>query len=158
MRSGRLEEALGECEWLVRSPWVFNTVTCGAMTLATVVDVWLEAGTQSGRDASLAFAKRMPALAESEPAYFLDALTRARLATITGPRGQAIEMLAIAHAATLRAEQLAPDQIHISYEKLASAARGFDDLLAARCAEAARRHRDAVRAAAGKEYDKSYPI
>jgi DNA-binding SARP family transcriptional activator len=149
MRCGRIDAALAECEWLVRSPWVFNTATCAAMTLATVVDVWLSTGADADRAAALAFAERVPAAAQGEPAYFLDALTRARLAAIDGPRARAIELLRAAHAATVRAEQLAPDQIHISYEKLAHAARGFDDALAARCAEAARSHRDAVMAAAG---------
>jgi DNA-binding SARP family transcriptional activator len=158
MRRGRIDEAFVECAWLVRSPWVFNTATCRAMTLATVVDVWLMTGKQVDREAALAFAERLPPLAENEPAYFLDALTRARLATIDGPRTRAIELLRVAHAATLRAEQLAPDQIHISYEKLASAALGFDDVLAARCADAARRHREAVMAAAGAEFDRTYPV
>jgi hypothetical protein len=42
------------------------------------------------------------------------------------------------------------DQIYISYQRLAEAARGIDDLLAARAAEAARRHRQRVIDAAGE--------
>lgn len=148
-RRGHLDEALVECAWLVRSPWVFNTTSCSAITFATVVDVWLASGTQEHRAAALALADRIPALAPTDQSYFLDVLTRARLAAIEGSRARALHLLHAAHAATIAAERQMPDQIHISYEKLASAARGIDDVLAARSSEAARRHRESVKIAAG---------
>ncbi|MDB5092815.1 MAG: hypothetical protein JWO85_916 [Candidatus Eremiobacteraeota bacterium] len=146
---GEIGDGLAECEWLVRSPWVFNTTACSAMTLATVVDVRLASNTEDDRRAAIALAERIPPASPDNPAAFLDVQTRARIAAINGPRARAVELFHDAYAAIVRAEPLVPDQIHISYEKVAQAARGVDDLLAARAAEAGRRHRQRVIDAAG---------
>jgi hypothetical protein len=147
--AGKLDDGLAECEWLVRSPWVLNTTACAAMTLATVVDVRLTADSDDDRRAAIMLAERIPPPPADDPAAFLDALTRARIATLTGPAARATVLLHDAYAAIVRAEPLVPDQIHMSYERLAHAARGIDDLLAARAAEAGRRHRQRVIEAAG---------
>ncbi len=149
LRRGRLDEALAECAWLVSSPWVFNTKNCAALTFATLVDVWLASATDDHVGAACAFEQRIAPLGQSEPLYFIDVLTRARLAAIVGPREHALVLLHAAYEATVNAERYMPDQIHISYEKLAVGARGVDDLLAARAAEAARYHYAAVQSAAG---------
>lgn len=146
---GQVDDGLAECEWLVRSPWVFNTTSCAAMTLATVVDVRLTSDTDDDRRAAIVLAERITPVPADHPAAFLDLQTRARIAAFTGPRARAIELFHEAYAATVRAEPLVPDQIHLSFEKLAWAARGIDDLLAARAAEAGRRHRQRVVEAAG---------
>lgn len=147
--AGALDDGLAECEWLVRSPWVFNTTACTAMTLATVVDVRLAADREDDRRAAIAFSERIPSLSQENPATFLDRLTRARIGVLTQPPLAAAALLREAFDAIERAEPLVPDQIHISYQRLAEAARGTDDLLAARAAEAARRHRQRVIDAAG---------
>jgi DNA-binding SARP family transcriptional activator len=152
---GAVGDALAECEWLVRSPWMFNTSGCAAMTLATVVDVRFLAGTADDHRAAIALAHRIPPIPEGHPGIFLDLTARARIAAITGSRSQAVELLHAAYAATVAAEPLVPDQIHISYAKLAQAADGLDDLLAARAAEAARRHRQLVIDAAGALWNAS---
>jgi hypothetical protein len=133
----------------VRSPWVFNTTACTAMTLATVVDVRLAADTDDDRRAAIALAERIPPLPAENPAAFLDRLTRARIGVLTRPPLAAAALLREAFDAIERAVPLVPDQIHLSYQRLAEAARGVDDLLAARAAEAARRHRQRVIDAAG---------
>ncbi|HTJ25582.1 MAG TPA: winged helix-turn-helix domain-containing protein [Candidatus Limnocylindria bacterium] len=147
--AGALEDGLAECEWLVRSPWVFNTTACTAMTLATVVDVRLAADTDDDRRAAIALTERIPPLPLDNPAAFLDRLTRARVGVLTRPPLAAAALLREAFDAIERAVTLVPDQIHFSYQRLAEAARGVDDLLAARAAEAARRHRQRVIDAAG---------
>jgi DNA-binding SARP family transcriptional activator len=152
---GQVADAVKESAWLVRSPWMLNTTSCSAITFATAVDVWLASGTRDHRRAAFALEERIPPLRQSDPSYFLDVLTRARLAAISGPPSRALEALHAAHAATVAAESHMPDQIHISYEKLAVAARGIDDVLAARSSEAARRHHAAVMSAAGGAWSRA---
>jgi tetratricopeptide (TPR) repeat protein len=147
--AGALENALVECEWLMRSPWVFNTTACAAMTFATVVDARLASGTPGDIAASTAFAKRIPELPPSDPAAFLDALTRARIMARTGD-AQAASMLRHALELIDRAAALVPDQIYISYNRLADAAYGIDDSLSARAAQAASFHHERVVSAAGE--------
>jgi len=149
LEDGRLDDALAQSQWLSASPWAFNTSSCMAMTLATVVNVLLASGTDQHRNEAIAFAKRVPVADREAPTFFMDVLTRARLAALREPRALALELLHTAYAAAVLAEPLVPDQIHISYEKLASASKGIDDLLSARAAEAGRRHRERVIAAAG---------
>lgn len=147
--AGSVEDSLAECEWLVASPWARNTATHAAITLATVVDARLAADTDDDRRAAIALAERTSPPPADDPVAFLDVLTRARLAALTAPAERAVTALHEAYAALVRAEPLVPDQIHISYGRLARAARGIDDLLAARAAEAQRRHRQRVIEAAG---------
>jgi DNA-binding SARP family transcriptional activator len=159
LESGDMDQAFAHSAWLVDSPWAFNTSTCQTMTFATVVNVWLASGTEQHRLAAFEFAKRVPVISpESQsPIYFMDVLTRARLAALSESRARAVELLQASYAATVLAEPMVPDQIHISYEKLAATARGIDDLLAARAAEAGRRHRDRVMEAAGARWAAASP-
>jgi DNA-binding SARP family transcriptional activator/tetratricopeptide (TPR) repeat protein len=146
--AGDLNSALTECEWLMHSPWAFNT-PCVAMTLATVVDVRLATGRSDDRHAALAFAARFPTLPDEDRAAFLDRLTRARLAAFSQPAEVAQALAHEAFALIEGAELRVPDQVHLSYEKLAAAVRDVDVALADRAAEAGRRHRRRVIEAAG---------
>src|ERR1700730_8750273 len=83
--AGSIEDSLAECEWLMHSPWARNTAACAAVTVATVVDARLAAGTDDDIRAACALARRTPPAQDGDPVAFLDVLTRARIAAIPRP-------------------------------------------------------------------------
>ena len=147
--SGKLEAALVESERVVHSPWARNTPINAIMTFSTLVDIRLASGRSEDVAVALAMESRFPMLPEDHRGAFLDRLARARLAALVQPAGVAAMALRRTFALIERAEPRFPDQIHIAYEKLAPAARGIDEGLAERAAEAGRRHRRRVVEAAG---------
>ncbi|MBV8581583.1 MAG: winged helix-turn-helix domain-containing protein [Candidatus Eremiobacteraeota bacterium] len=147
--SGAVDEALGESAALLRSPWIFNMAMCGTVTLSILTDVYLAANTPRELRAAVALAQRIPSIPVNDPSFYLDRLSRARIAARTEPRDAAVAQLRAAFHAIDRAAPIVTDQIHIAYELIAGAARGLDDALAVRAGELGAQHRRRLVEAAG---------
>jgi DNA-binding SARP family transcriptional activator/tetratricopeptide (TPR) repeat protein len=150
VRTGNVDQAVAESEWLLRSPWMRNRPN-GWQALSVAVNARLAAGTERDIAAARALVERMPPPEAGDPRAVLDQVARARLAA----RCAAPEAAHLLRAALTGLNELAlihADQVHPYYYLVAESARGIEDLVSARAAEAGRQHERRLIEAAGSLY------
>ncbi len=144
----RPDEAIAEIEWLLRSPWTFNTILPGAQVTSVAVTARLMRGTSADIAATRAMFERIPPPTGHELAMAIDGLARTRIAV----RDHAPESARLLHRAFTEHERIAllhPDQVHVAFHMIAEDARGLDDALAERAAAAGNLYESRLIAAAG---------
>jgi hypothetical protein len=146
---GDFETALAESEWLLRSPWTFNSHLSCAQLTSVAIETRLSMDSAGNIAAAKLLLQRIPpAPSGNVLASALDTLARGRVAARDGS-GNASGLLRKAFDQFAEVATLHHDQVHRSYYQLAQAARGVDDLLAANATELARKHERLVIEAAG---------
>lgn len=150
VRTGNIEQAVAQSEWLLHSPWVRNRPNCWqAVSLA--VNARLAAGTERDVAAAQSVLERMPAEHTADPRAVVDATARARLAARCGDPG-AVRLLHAAFEGLGQVARVHADQVHPYYDLIASSARGLDDLLSARATDLARAYERRLVEAAGPHW------
>jgi tetratricopeptide (TPR) repeat protein len=137
VRTGNVDQAIAESEWLLRSPWVRNRPNCW-QALSVAVNARLAAGTERDVASARSLVERTPVPDTPDLRAVLDHVARARLAA-RGAAPDASRLLGAALQGLNELSLLHADQVHPYYYLVAESARGVDDLLSARAAEAARK-------------------
>jgi DNA-binding SARP family transcriptional activator len=152
--AGLIGQAIGESEWLVRSPWMLNTPFSVWQATSVSVDARLAAG--SARDVNVAkvLLERLPQALSSDTRACLDILARARVSARLGDRN-APALLHMAFESLTAAAVGHPDQIHPYFYRLAESARGVDDFLSARALDIARTYEHRLIEQAGHLWGRS---
>jgi SARP family transcriptional regulator, regulator of embCAB operon len=150
-RTGNIEQALRESEWLVRSPWMLNSPMSSWQGISVAVDARLAAGSPRDIAAARALVDRIPPLHTRDGRAVLEPLARARVAAVTGVPGAPM-LIRDAFDALAAFAPNHPDQIHPYFFRLAESARGIEDFVSLRAAELGRHYEAGLIAAAGVLY------
>ncbi len=150
VRTGNIEQAVAQSEWLLRSPWVRNRPNCWqAVSLA--VNARLASGSERDVAAARSILERMPAEPTDDPRAVVDETARARLAARCG-EPEAARLLHTAFEGLRKVALIHADQVHPYYDLIAASARGLDDLLGARASDLARGYERRLIEASGSHW------
>jgi DNA-binding SARP family transcriptional activator len=136
VRTGNIEQAVAESEWLVRSPWMRNSPNCW-QGLCVAVSARLAAGTERDAAAARALIERIAPARTTDPRAVLDRVARARFAARCASP-DAAQLLRTAVEGLDEVAHMHADQVHPYYFHVAESARGIDDLLSVRATELGR--------------------
>ncbi|MGB6984942.1 MAG: winged helix-turn-helix domain-containing protein [Candidatus Aquilonibacter sp.] len=150
VRTGNVDQAVAESEWLLRSPWMRNKPNCW-QALSVAVNARLAAGTERDIAAAQALLERMPPAEATDPRAVLDRVARARFAARCAAP-EAADLLRTALTGLNELALIHADQVHPYYYLVAESARGVEDLVSARATEAGRHYERRLIAAAGVLY------
>ncbi len=150
----RFDEAIVEAEWIVRSPWTFNSPFCSWQALSVSVDARLATGSDRDVTAARLLLERVPVAASEDPRACLDVLARARVAARLRA-AEAPELLRKAYESLITVSKVHADQVHPYFFRLAESARGIDDILAARAAACAHELEQRIIESAGAYWGRS---
>jgi len=154
--SNHVDRALVESEWLLRSPWLFNSPFSSWQGTSVAVDARIAAGSDSDIKAAQKLLERVPRAASRDPRACIDTLARARIAARCGS-DSAPALLREAYDGLTVAAKVHEDQIHPYFYRLAESAKDVDDIVARKALQAARFHERRVIEHAGPLWGRATP-